>query len=282
MKRQNYSEDITIRERNLLGLRIHSFNLEELICLLKTKMDSEMPLIVYGFSANIYSRIRKLPEFVYFFQKMDIIIPDGQGIPVLARLFNIDIKERVGIVNLANRLLQVANSNNYKIYLLGATEGINKTACSNILKEYKGIKNCIGRSGYFSIDEKTKIVNEIGEYKPDILFIGISSPLKERFALEFKYELNARLIIPCGGWIDTISGKIKRPPYIFKRLPVTWLFRFFQEPRRLFKPVILTVLDTCCVILPILYLKHLFGFERNPSIVKHLKLEEELAKCSKL
>jgi N-acetylglucosaminyldiphosphoundecaprenol N-acetyl-beta-D-mannosaminyltransferase len=268
--------DITKSETKLLGLRIHSFSLEELMTLLETTLASNEPLIVYGFSANIYSRIRNIPEFIHFFNKMDIIIPDGQGIPILARLFNVNIKERVGIVNLSNHLLELANKKNYKVFLLGATEEINRNACNNIRKKYPGIKSCSGRNGYYNDEDEKSIVNEIKEFNPDILFIGISSPVKERFALKYKACLNAKLIIPCGGWFDILAGKVKRPPFILKKLPVTWIFRFIQEPKRMFGPVILTVLDSVFIIFPVLYFKHFFGIEKNPSIVKYYKLEKRI------
>jgi N-acetylglucosaminyldiphosphoundecaprenol N-acetyl-beta-D-mannosaminyltransferase len=268
--------EIITRERLLLGLRIHSFNLQELIELLASSSQLNDALIVYGFSANIYSRIRKTPEFVLFFKKIDIVIPDGQGIPVLARLFKVDIKERVGIVNLSNRLLQLANEKTYKLYLLGATEDINRMACKKIRNDFPQIAECKGRNGYFSSEEEHEIVKEINDYNPDILFIGISSPKKEIFALKYKILLNTRLIIPCGGWIDVMGGKVKRPLFTFNNIPIAWLFRFLQEPKRMFGPIIISLMDTIFCILPILYLKHLFGIEKNPSIVKHFGLEKKL------
>ncbi|MCK5033420.1 MAG: hypothetical protein KAS18_07290, partial [Calditrichia bacterium] len=58
-----------------------------------------------------------------------------------------------------------------------------------------------------------------------------------------------------------------------KVLPITWFFRFIQEPRRLFKPIIVSILNFVFLIYPILILRHILGIERNPSIVKHLKIK---------
>ena len=269
-------QEIIERETSLLGLRIHTFSFEELMILLETALVSNESLIVYGFSANIYSRIRKLPEFVHFFNKMDIVIPDGQGIPILARLFDVNIKARIGIVNLSNHFLKLANKKGYKVFLFGATEEINKNACNKIKTKYPGIKSCSGRNGYFADTDENSIVNEIKEYNPDILFIGISSPIKERFALKYKADLNAKLIVPCGGWFDIVAGKVKRPPFILKKFPITWIYRIIQEPKRMFGPILLSVLDSVFIIFPILYLKHVLGIEKNPSIIRHFKLEKKI------
>jgi N-acetylglucosaminyldiphosphoundecaprenol N-acetyl-beta-D-mannosaminyltransferase len=275
-------DEIKRRETRLLGLRIHSIKLGELIDFLESNADINKPLIIYGFSANIYSRLRKIPEFILFFNKMDIVVADGQGIPILAKLFNVDIKERVGIVNLSNGLLQLADKKKHKIFLLGSTEEINKIARENILRKFPQISGCTGRNGYFTSVNEESIVQEISKFSPDILFIGISSPIKEKFALKYKDKLGARLIIPCGGWIDVIAGNVKRPPVSLKKFPVTWFFRFIQEPRRMFGPIILTMIDSIFVIFPILYLKHLLGIEKNPSIITHLNLEKKLSKFQDL
>jgi N-acetylglucosaminyldiphosphoundecaprenol N-acetyl-beta-D-mannosaminyltransferase len=269
---------LIIRETKLLGLRIHAVSLEEIMLNIENAINSKNTLIVYGFSANIYSRIRKMPEFIYFFNKMDIVIADGQGIPLLAKMFKVNITDRIGIVNLSNHLLGLANNKGYNVFILGATDEVNFYACNNIKSKYLGIKNCVGRNGYFNEKDENLIVNQIKESHSDILFIGISSPIKERFALKYKTEFDVRIIIPCGGWIDVIAGKVKRPPFLLKKLPITWLFRLIQEPKRMFGPILLTVLDSIFIIFPILYLKHLFGLEKNPSIIRHFKLESKLKK----
>jgi len=258
----------------LLGLQIHDFEMDDLIELLDKIIIKNEKIIIYGYSANIYSRLKKMPEFVFFFQNMDIIIADGQGIPILARIFGIDIKRRIGIVNLANNLLELANKKKYKVLLFGATPEMNIKANENIKRLYPNIKLCRGIDGYFKKNEEMSIVRKISEEKPDILYIGISSPIKEWFALNYKELLNVKIIVPCGGWIDVIGGKAKRPPFTLKWFPVTWIFRFLQEPRRLFKPILVTVLKFVFCIFPVLFVKHVLGIEKNPSIINHFRLTQ--------
>jgi hypothetical protein len=80
------------------------------------------------------------------------------------------------------------------------------------------------------------------------------------------------VIIPCGGVFDVIAGKVKRPPFTLKWIPITWFYRFVQEPVRLFKQTLVPVLYTSFWVFPILYFKHIFNIEKNPSIIKFHKI----------
>ena len=127
---------------------------------------------------------------------------------------------------------------------------------------------CSGINGFFSPNEELSIIEKINKEKPDILFIGISSPIKERFALKYKNILKTKVIIPCGGYLDVLAGKEKRPAINFKWFPTTWFYRFLQSPK-LFKSTVYPVFYFGIKVLPILLFKHFLNIERNPSILKY-------------
>jgi len=260
------------KKLTLLGLPIHDFTLPELLDEINNVIEAERKLIIYGFSGGVYPLLKVIPEFVIFFKQMDIIISDGAGTLLLSKLFNVPIRSRIGIPNLAFNLLELANKKKYKVYLLGASKDINQLACENIRKKYPTIVDCKGRDGYFNNEDEANILKDINEFDPDILLIGISSPIKERFALKYKDRLNTKIILPCGGVIDVLSGKVKRPPKKIERLPLTWLIRFIQEPGRLYNTSVKLVLQLVFYLIPVLYFKHLTGIERNPSIIKFHKI----------
>ena len=100
---------------------------------------------------------------------------------------------------------------------------------------YPGL-NVVGfRDGYFGNDEFDSVVSEVEETHPDIVFVGITSPKKERLIERFR-ELGATgAFVGVGGSFDVISGNIPRAPMWMQRANLEWLFRMMQEPGRLVK-----------------------------------------------
>ena len=71
--------------------------------------------------------------------------------------------------------------------------------------------------------------------EPDIVFVGITSPKKERLIERFR-ELGAKgAFVGVGGSFDVVSGNIPRAPMWMQRANLEWLFRMMQEPKRLVK-----------------------------------------------
>lgn len=260
-------------KKHIIGVPIHDYSLKELIEHLDRQIINSGKLVVYGFSITTLGRLKEMPEFFSFWERADINVADGAGIPVMARLFGVRVREYVGLPNLVEELLRLANDRHYKVLLFGAKEEINKRANDNLRLKYENATFCSGIDGYFKRDDIDSIITRINADEPDILLIGISSPIKENFALLYKSRLKANIIIPCGGMIDVFAGITRREPRFVKGLPLTWIYRFIQEPKRLLRPVLFAGLRFIFCYFPILFFRHVTGIERNPSIGKFLKIQ---------
>jgi N-acetylglucosaminyldiphosphoundecaprenol N-acetyl-beta-D-mannosaminyltransferase len=259
-------------ERNLLGIKLYDTTKELLILALDKFIKKNEKKIVFGISAAAYGRFKFRPDLYGIFNRIDILVAEGAGIPFFARCFGVKITEKIGQVNLMFDLLNLANTHSYKVILFGATDETNKNANEIIASNYPKIKICQGVNGFFNEEDIPQIIDKINTESPDILFIGISYPIKERFAVKYRDAINAKLIIPVGGAFEVLVGNVKRPQKDTKRIPIAWLYRLMQEPIRMFKPILVTVLYSTFFVFPILLFKHITGIERNPSIGKFFKL----------
>jgi len=130
-------------------------------------------------------------------------------------------------------------------------------ACQNITEEFPTISKVHGINGYFDDTEEIAIIDSIKKIKPDIILIGITSPKKEKLAERMKLDGVTGIIVPCGGMIDVFAGITKREPIIIKKLALSWLYRFLQEPRRLWNAVFVNGLKFIFVLFPVcLWKKH--------------------------
>lgn len=90
-------------------------------------------------------------------------------------------------------------------------------------------------NGYFKEKDWISISTELKEKKPDFVFVGITSPMKE-YLIEFlQNNGNDAVFMGVGGSFDVISGNIPRAPLWMQKCNLEWLFRVMQEPNRLFK-----------------------------------------------
>lgn len=259
-------------KKDLLGIQIYDTTRKKLIEYLNKIIERKEKKTVFGISAAAFGRFKYRPDLYGIFKKIDILVAEGAGIPFFAKCFGVKISEKIGQVNLMFDLLKLANLHSYKVMLFGSTDETNKKANEVIKTEYPNIKICTGVNGFFNEKDIPKIIENINDESPDILLIGISYPIKERFAIKYKNQLNTKLIVPVGGAFEILTGNIKRPSKDTKRIPIAWLYRLIQEPKRMFKPIFVTVLYSSFIVFPVLLFKHITRIERNPSIGKFFKL----------
>ncbi len=83
--------------------------------------------------------------------------------------------------------------------------------------------------------ETGDLQKRISESKPDIFWVGLSTPKQEKFMAEFLPKLDATLMVGVGAAFDFHSGRVKQAPRWMQRGGLEWLFRLCSEPRRLAK-----------------------------------------------
>jgi len=85
-----------------------------------------------------------------------------------------------------------------------------------------------------TLEEEESLTARIREAKPDIIWVGISTPKQERFMMRLLPSLDSTLMFGVGAAFDFHTGRIKDSPQWVKQAGLQWLHRLIQEPRRLF------------------------------------------------
>jgi N-acetylglucosaminyldiphosphoundecaprenol N-acetyl-beta-D-mannosaminyltransferase len=83
--------------------------------------------------------------------------------------------------------------------------------------------------------EERQFVETVRAARPDILWVGLSTPKQEKFMAEFLPKLDATLMIGVGAAFDFHSGRVRQAPRWMQRSGLEWFYRLCQEPRRLAK-----------------------------------------------
>ena len=133
----------------------------------------------------------------------------------------------------------MAAQKGYKMFFLGAAEGVAAKAAQNLSKRFKGLQVVGTYSPPFGfekdLEEIDKINNMIRKTQPDILIVGLGCPKQEKFMYHHCKELGVPISFGLGASFDFEAGNIKRAPRWMANHGLEWLFRITQDPKRMAK-----------------------------------------------
>lgn len=234
------SERFGFGVHSMLGTRIHAATIQDALNAVQTAITNGDRLIIGVVNAAKIVRMRADAELSEDVNNSDLIFADGMSVVLASRILGKRLPERVTGIDLMTGILERGMRQQYRVYCLGATEEVSSVVERELRRTYPGV-NIVGRrNGYFSETEEAEIVRDIAQANPDVLFVAITSPKKERFMARWSDKLNATVVHGVGGSFDVVAGKVKRAPESWQRLGLEWLYRVKQEPGRLWKRYLVT------------------------------------------
>jgi N-acetylglucosaminyldiphosphoundecaprenol N-acetyl-beta-D-mannosaminyltransferase len=173
-------------------------------------------------------------------QNADILIPDGAGIVMAARVLHLPIKKRVTGTDFFLALSYAAENNGgLKYFFLGSTVAALDRIEKRLAVDYPSIKICgIYSPPYkeeFDEHDNEVMIDLINKAKPDVLWVGMTAPKQEKWIFKNRDKLSVPFTAAIGAVFDFYAETIKRPSQVWQRLGLEWLGRLIKEPRRLWK-----------------------------------------------
>lgn len=213
----------------LLGLNIDDYTFEEAITTAKSFIDGQKVCQVVTINPEMYQCAEKDSNFAQIIKEAEMVIPDGIGVKIAARITGNRI-DRIPGIDFARRLLQEASANSIPVAIVGAKEEVITKAVEKLQKQINGLNIVYYHNGYFNNDEE--IYHELKTKSPKLILIAMGSPRQEQFIYNAKKILNPALMVGIGGSLDVWSGTVKRAPKIFQILGLEWLYRTVCQPSR--------------------------------------------------
>jgi N-acetylglucosaminyldiphosphoundecaprenol N-acetyl-beta-D-mannosaminyltransferase len=218
---------------HIFGCPIDILAMNETIDLARSAMQQRKTLVHVAMNVAKLVNMRSDPILAEDVKSGDIIGIDGMGILLAAKLSGLPVKERVAGIDLLQELLIVCANEGFRPFFLGATPQVVCKACAMVTARYPNISFAGMHDGYFAVDEEQDVVTEIRNSGADCLFIAMPTPRKERFLSAYRDQLQVPFIMGVGGAFDILAGEVTRAPPLMQRLGLEWLYRTYQEPRRM-------------------------------------------------
>ncbi|MGE5329833.1 MAG: WecB/TagA/CpsF family glycosyltransferase [Deltaproteobacteria bacterium] len=219
----------------IMGSYIDALNMEESLKRIKEIILERKPVQHVVVNAAKIVMMNSNPKLRDIVNSCGMINADGQPVVWASKILGKPLPERVAGADLMLRIIKMAYKNDFSIYFFGARQEVVENVVEKFREQYPGLKVAGFRNGYFKPEENQKIIDNIRDSNADILFLGFSSPMKEYWLSENLEELKVPFCMGVGGAFDVAAGVTKRAPVWMQKNGLEWLYRFIQEPKRMWK-----------------------------------------------
>lgn len=218
----------------LLNIDIDLFDDEkEVLALLSKDIDSGRSIELFFLNAHCFNLAQKDREYFDILNSCDYLLNDGIGIKIASKIEKLVLKKNLNGTDFIPEIAEMASKKGYKIFLLGAKDGIAEEAAVKLKEKFEGLQIAGVHSGYGLDDSVLEMINNS---KADILIAGMGVPMQEKWIRENKSKLGSvKLFVGGGAILDFLSQRIRRAPLLMRKIGLEWLFRLCLEPGRLWR-----------------------------------------------
>lgn len=228
-----------MEKQSLLNTYVDNISMDEAIRKIENKISKREKSYVVAVNVDVAVKIENDAELKSIIDNADIALVDGKPLIWISKIHKKAIKHKISGSDLVPKLCEISAIKGYSLFILGGKDGVAELAKKNIEKEYHNVK-IVGTyspvPGFERDNEElTRINCMINEVKPDILIVCLGCPKQEKWISNNYTKYDACVSICAGATVDFMAGSIKRAPKWMSNCGLEWLYRFMQEPRRLFK-----------------------------------------------
>jgi N-acetylglucosaminyldiphosphoundecaprenol N-acetyl-beta-D-mannosaminyltransferase len=162
--------------------------------------------------------------------------PDGMPTVWIGRACGFRTIDRVYGPDLMLEVCRQSVDAGYSHFLLGGAEGVAEQLARRLVERLPGLRIAGTYTPPFrplTDAEDKAIVRHVAELRPDIVWVGLSTPKQETIMARLQSRVAPAVMIGVGAAFDFHSGRVAQAPRWVQRSGFEWLFRALQEPRRL-------------------------------------------------
>ena len=217
----------------VLGVPVDCVNMQQAVAAVDAMVAGDQPQAVIANNPEKIMKARRDSGLLCQLRETGLLIPDGIGVVIAARILGLARMERVPGSELMPAICELAANKGYRIYLFGADRDVNQRTREILLDRYPGLQVVGNHDGYVTDDEMQTVIDDINASNADILFIALGSPRQEKWIDEHLRSMKVKVCQGVGGTFDVIAGKVNRAPLIFRKMHLEWLYRLLSNPRRI-------------------------------------------------
>jgi len=223
----------------LLGVPVHCLSMKEAVLQVETMLNESTPHTIIAVNPEKIMAARQDPVLLKFLQASTLLIPDGIGVSLGAKILRLGHTERVAGSDLMPNICQLAAQTHRSIFVFGATPLVNRRAVQTLQHTYPDLTIAGHHHGFVKQEDMPNLIDSINASGADILFVALGSPRQERWISEYLPQLQVKVCQGIGGTLDVLTGNVQRAPEPWRNVHLEWLYRLLSNPQRAFRQLAL-------------------------------------------
>ena len=232
------SKTTTLQRVNILGVGLSALNLDSALVAISGALATKTKGYVCVTGVHGVMESQSDPALRGILNRAFLNTPDGMPMVWAGKLRGFRDMDRVYGPDLMHLVCDWSRQQNYTHFLYGGADGVAPELKRRLEEKFPGLK-IVGTytPPFRALDatEEAELIRTVGGLKPDILWVGLSTPKQERFMAQYSPKLAATLMFGVGAAFDFHAGRVRQAPRWMQRSGLEWLFRLGCEPRRLWK-----------------------------------------------
>ncbi len=223
---------------NVLGVGLSALNLDLAAEIVAQALERRTKGYVCVTGVHGVSEAQKDPAFRKILNQSFLNTPDGMPMVWMGRMQGFGQMGRVYGPDLMLRVCEFSQPRGFTHLLYGGAPGVAEELKGRLEQRFPKLKIVGAWSPPFrplTSDEEADLERRVAALKPDIFWVGLSTPKQEKFMAQHWQKLEATLFFGVGAAFDFHAGRVRQAPRWMQRSGLEWVFRLGCEPGRLWK-----------------------------------------------
>jgi N-acetylglucosaminyldiphosphoundecaprenol N-acetyl-beta-D-mannosaminyltransferase len=231
-------EPDTPQRVNVLGVGVSAITMADALATIDRWIATRAPqyVCVTGVHGVMESQVD--PSLREIHNHAGLVTPDGMPLVWLSWLRGHHHVQRVYGPDLMLACCEASIKKGYRHFFYGGGPGVAERLAKRLGERFDGLQVVGTWTPPFrdlTAAEEEALFDRIASLRPDIMWVGLSTPKQERWMARYVGRLPVPVLIGVGAAFDMHAGLKPQAPRWIQRSGLEWLFRLATEPRRLWR-----------------------------------------------
>ena len=222
----------------MLGVRIGTRSLPELVSAAAVAIQERRESFIFA-CANPHSLVvaHADAEFRDALARASAVVADGVGCTWAATLAGISVGPRITGSDFFVSVMTALNGIGGKAFFFGSRDEVLAKLVARVAHNFPRVRVATLSPPFrqWSGDENDEMIEAICQFKPDVLWVGMTAPKQEKWVAVNGERLRIPVIGSIGAVFDYYAGVTPRAPQWICDLGLEWFYRLPREPKRLWR-----------------------------------------------
>lgn len=223
---------------NVLGVGIDVLNLDLAVDRIMTALDAREKGYICVTGVHGVMEAQDSVEFRGILNRAFLCTPDGMPTVWMGRDQGFSEMDRVYGPDLMLEVCRRTAETGHRHFFYGGSEGVAQRLGERLASRFPGMEvagACTPPFRPLNAEEEEELIARVAEARPDVFWVGLSTPKQERFMSQWLGRLDTTLMLGVGAAFDFHTGRTRQAPRWVQRSGMEWFFRLCCEPQRLWR-----------------------------------------------